>query len=1237
MFYATDLSNFLDCRHLVTLDRQQRAGLFDRPFRESPFLDLLRDLGIRHERTYLASLIQDESVNVVEIPFDQQRPVAAEATLAILRSGIEVVYQGALGDGIWAGRPDFLIRVNRPSNLGDWSYEALDTKLARSTKGGALIQLCLYSKLLYRLQGIEPELMHVVLGGGAKPEKWFLSRYGAYFRRVLSDFEKASREEAETYPEPNEHCTVCSWRSHCDAQWRRDDSLVLVAGINRSQRKALGSRDITTMAALAGLPLPPATRIDGIGDSALCRVREQARIQVEGRRQRRMVYELIQPIEPHRGLTLLPAPSPGDIFFDIESSAYAFDQGLEYLFGFVTTGDQPGDIPAYEKLRALDPRSEKEAFERFIAMAVDRWARYPDMHIYHYAPYEPTALKRLAGRYNCCGDEIDRFLRAGLLVDLYRVVQQGVRASVESYSIKKLEPLYGFVRDVPLDHADAALHAFDAAMALGELDGDLDGLEKITEVIEGYNRDDCISALRLRDWLEECRAGIEFFTGQTLPRPTPETGDPTENLSAYLQQAATVTDRLTSEAPKDETEWTEAQRARWLLAQLLLWHRREDKSTWWEYHRLRELSDDELQQDKTALGGLQYVGPVCTVKKSIIHRYRFPLQEHAIDRANSLHDPRTQKSPGDFVAIDAHNRTIDLKRGASSTVPHPTALIPYDIIDTRIQRDSLLRLGSWVARNGIEGPGEFRCSRDLLLRLPPRLGAPGPEVLHQAPPESSAKALRGTQSEAPRLTLQDGAQLNAGLRFPEVGVFPHRRDAEAAEESLRRQESMDLQVADLIAPLQDVLREALPNAGENSVERAQLAACLLRDTVLPIQGPPGAGKTYTAARMIVKLVASGRRVGVTANSHKVIRYLLEGVLKAAEESGVSLQAIQKTDPPEENCPKTLTQTNDNGDVLVALNDGKAQVAAGTSWLWAREEMARSVDVLFVDEAGQMSLANVLAIAQAAGSLVLLGDPLQLDQPQKGVHPPGAEVSALAHLLCGKATIGDDQGLFLQQTWRLHPDVCGFTSEVFYEGRLGTRPENAAQRLNTSGPLDGTGLRFAPVEHLGNQSDSVEEVEEVCEIVSALLGSGWAWIHGQGEYGKPGMPASTNDGSTWTDKHGITRPLILNDILIVSPYNAQVSALSARLPKGARVGTVDKFQGQEAPVVIYSMATSTPEDAPRGMEFLYSPNRLNVATSRAQCVAVIVASPALFQVQCKTPRQMELANAFCRYQEMATVI
>jgi uncharacterized protein len=311
----------------------------------------------------------------------------------------------------------------------------------------------------------------------------------------------------------------------------------------------------------------------------------------------------------------------------------------------------------------------------------------------------------------------------------------------------------------------------------------------------------------------------------------------------------------------------------------------------------------------------------------------------------------------------------------------------------------------------------------------------------------------------------------------------------------------------------------------------------------------------------------------------------------------------------------VTCVKTNEAVTDKLASGEARLAAGTVWLWSREEMANSVDVLFVDEAGQMSLANVLAASQAAGSVVLLGDPQQLDQPQKGVHPPGAGVSGLAHLLNGKATIDEEQGLFLNHTWRLHPDVCAFTSEIFYDSRLEPRAENERQRLNVQGPLDGTGLRFVPVAHTGNQSDSPEEVTMITELVEQLL----------------------RNGANWTNKNGDMVVLTFDDILIVAPYNAQVSALAQALPPGARVGTVDKFQGQEAPIVFYSMATSTAEDAPRGMEFLYSSNRLNVATSRAQCVTVLVSSAILFDVQCKTPRQMELTNAFCRYLEMAQLI
>jgi superfamily I DNA and/or RNA helicase len=365
--------------------------------------------------------------------------------------------------------------------------------------------------------------------------------------------------------------------------------------------------------------------------------------------------------------------------------------------------------------------------------------------------------------------------------------------------------------------------------------------------------------------------------------------------------------------------------------------------------------------------------------------------------------------------------------------------------------------------------------------------------------------------------------------------------------------------------------------------------------------------------MIVELVKRGKRVGITALSHKVISNLLAEVCRAAGAEKVALCAIQKANGDGGSTEPAVEGVDSNEDVHKALEQGSAQVAAGTPWLWAREEFSDSVDVLFVDEAAQMSLANVLAITQAATNLVLVGDPQQLEQPQKGIHPPGAEVSAMAHLLAGRATIQEDQGLFLSETRRLHPAICNFTSEQFYDGRLTPRPENERQRLNSSGLLDGTGLRFIPVDHFGNQNESPEEVERVAELVEELL----------------------REGATWTNPSGREQQLNASDILVVAPYNAQVAALAKRLPTGMQVGTVDKFQGRESPIVFYSMATSTAEDAPRGMEFLYSLDRLNVAVSRARCVSVIVASPMLFEVECRNPRQIELANGFCRYLELAT--
>jgi uncharacterized protein len=400
---------------------------------------------------------------------------------------------------------------------------------------------------------------------------------------------------------------------------------------------------------------------------------------------------------------------------------------------------------------------------------------------------------------------------------------------------------------------------------------------------------------------------------------------------------------------------------------------------------------------------------------------------------------------------------------------------------------------------------------------------------------------------------------------------------------------------------------------ESTLDNALRITPHLSGGVLSIQGPPGTGKSFTGARMINRLVSEGKKVGITANSHKVIRHLINKVIEAADENNNNLQCVQKAKVIEENQHR-LNFAKNNDDVFGMLSGNKAQVAGATHYLWARVDAQDAVDVLFVDEAAQMSLANVLAISHATKTLVLLGDPQQLDQPTKGTHPDGTGVSALDHILDGAQTISPCQGLFLEQTWRLHPDICEFNSELFYDAKLTSHNDCGKQVLHATGAISGTGLRYLPVSHTGNKSSSIEEADAVLALIENILAS----------------------GMEWNDREGNKHPVMLEDIIIITPYNAQVFEIQQRLPL-AHVGTVDKFQGQEAPIAIYSMATSSHADAPRGMEFLYSANRLNVAISRAKCLTILVASPSIFEVGCKTPRQMKLANSFCRYSELSKPI
>ncbi|MGB9276193.1 MAG: TM0106 family RecB-like putative nuclease [Terrimicrobiaceae bacterium] len=952
--------------------------------------------------------------------------------------------------------------------------------------------------------------------------------FAAYYRFVKARLERAveqNRNGITTFAEPTAHCEICRWWQECDAEWRKQDHLSLVAGINRLQRKQLSAWEVTTVGRLAALPLPIQNRPDHGSKDGYTKVREQARVQVVGRKCGQPVHEVFEVTNEH-GLSLLPKPSPGDIFFDLEGDPFVGLGGREYLFGFAWE-DQTGR-QIYDRRWAMTAEEEKRAFEWFVGSVMTRWSEYPAMHVYHFSPYEPAALKRLMGRHATREDEIDRMLRAGLFIDLHTVLKRALRASVEQYSLKALEVFHGFRRAMPLEQARRAMRQMEHALELGQPE---EAGESVKNTIALYNADDCFSTRSLRNWLERERQGLEQ-EGHLIPRPTMSDGAPPETIGERQRQTAALMEALMRDVSADPAQRSDEDAARWLLANLLDWHRRESKADSWEYFRLKDLTDEDLLDERSALSCLRFVERLGVQGKIPTDRYSFEKQETDIRPGDKLCE--AGERVGEVVEIDIATRAIDIKKTKKTGDIHPKSVF----VDARgptddVLADALFRLGTWINSNGVGATGPYQAARDLLLRRSPRLA--------------------------------DGACM-------------------------------------LILP------------GESTVDAAKRRGTLLNYSFLPIQGPPGSVKTFTGARMICELVHQGKKVGITAISHKVIRNLLLEVIKAANEAGLErLNCMQKVNEKPDALPPGMTLAADNAEPLAALRRG-VQVVGGTAWLWSREEYFEAVDVLFVDEAGQMSLANVLAVSQAAKNVVLLGDPQQLEQPVKGSHPDGAEVSALEHLLAGQKTIFPDAGLFLEKTWRLHPKLCDFTSEVFYEGRLHPRDGLENQKIEGHPWLGESGLWFVPVHHEGNQNASAEEVECIAGLVASLVQSGVNWI----------------------DDKGQSRPLQLTDILIVAPYNAQVSDLSNRIPN-ARVGTVDKFQGQQAPVVIYSMTTSSPEDAPRGMEFLYSLNRLNVATSRAQAVVIVVGSPRLLEPECRSPRQMQLANALCRYAEMARVV
>ena len=1121
VYSASDLAAAARCEYALLRDFDAKLGWGPAVCAGDELLARTAALGTEHERRRLDQLRDEfgDAVAVIGRPAYTLAGLsaAAETTQRAIANRAPVVYQAAMFDGRFVGFADFLV-------LAGGHYRVTDTKLARSPKVTALLQLAAYADALAAAGVPVAREAELELGDGAVVRYRIADLIPVYrsqralLQRLLDDHYAAGTPVRWD----DEGVVGCFRCPLCIEQLRATDDLLLVAGMRVTQRDKLLDAGIATVADLAD----DSGSVTDLAPSALGKLTAQAKLQVRQRDTGVPQFEIADP----QPLALLPEPDPGDLFFDFEGdplwTADGRDWGLEYLFGVLEAGPAANFRPLWAHNRV----DERKALTDFLAMVAQRRKHRPNMHIYHYAPYEKTALLRLAGRYGVGEDEVDELLRSGTLVDLYPLVRKSIRVGAESFSLKALEPLYmgAQLRDGDVTTAADSITSYARYCEL-QAAGRFDEAATVLKEIEDYNLYDCRSTQELRNWLM-----LRAYESGVVPigaQPVPE-GNAVEDddelagaLSTFTGDAA-VADR------------TPEQTAVALVAAARGYHRREDKPFWWAHFDRLNFPVDEWADNTDVF---------IAEKASVVVDWQTPPRARKLQR-------RVQLS-GELARGDLMTNVFVLYEPPAppgmTDNPDRRAAGRAEVIgvdDPTVPTEVVI-----IERVGSDG----NTFHQLPFALTP--GPPIPTTALRDSIESTAAAVAAGLPQLPRTAMAD-ILLRRAPRTRSGAPLPRGTDT----------------VADITA-----------------------AALDLDSSYLAVHGPPGTGKTHTAAQVIKRLVTEHAwRIGVVAQSHATVENLLDGVIDARLDPG--RVAKKRYD---HNAPRW--QEIDGSDYAAFIADTAGCVIGGTAWDFANANRVPpgSLDLLVIDEAGQFCLANTIAVAPAAGNLLLLGDPQQLPQVSQGTHPEPVDTSALDWLVDGQRTLPDERGYFLERSYRMHPAVCAAVSALSYEGRLHSHTECTAGRN-----LDGyqPGLHVLPVGHQGNSTESPEEADAITAQIERLL------------------------GASWTDEYG-TRPLATSDVLVLAPYNAQVALTRQRLTSaglgGVRVGTVDKFQGAQAPLVFISMTASSADEVPRGILFLLNRNRLNVAVSRAQYAAVIVRSETLIEHLPATPAGLVDLGAF----------
>jgi predicted RecB family nuclease len=1121
IYSASDLASAARCEYALLREFDAKLGWGQRVSVTDELLERTASLGDEHEQRRLDQLRDEHGGDVAVIG----RPAftiegitaAAAATRRQIDSDAKVIYQAAMFDGRFVGFADFLVRR-------DGKYQVSDTKLARSAKVTALLQIAAYADTLSH-GGIPVHPQAELILGNGTVVTYQVDELIPVYREQRARLQRlldAHHAGGRPVRWEDEHVRACFRCPVCEEQVRAADDLLLVAGLRVSQRSTLLDAGISTVAELAE-HIGPVANMSARSLNAMV---AQATLQIRERDSGTSQFEVADP----QPLTLLPEPDDGDLFFDFEGdplwTADGVDWGLEYLFGVL----EAGKAATFHPLWAHNRPDERKALTDFLALVAKRRKRFPNMHIYHYAAYEKTALLRLAGRHGVGEDEVDDLLRSGTLVDLYPIVRKSIRTGSESLSLKALEPLYmgSQLRSGDVTTATDSITQYALYSEL-RANGELVKAAAVLKEIEDYNHYDCRSTRELRNWLlmRAYESGIIPIGAQ----PVSDGGaiEEADALAVKLEEFSGVA------ASPDRTP---EQTAVALVSAARGYHRREDKPFWWAHFDRLNYPVDEWSNETDVF---------------IVDQAKV-----AVD----WHQPPKARKPQRRLQL-----TGELARGALNSEV-------YALYDP-------------PAPSGLtDNPDRRATGRAQVVEVNDPSVPTEVVVLERTPPDGC------TFHELP-FALTPGAP---------IGTKPLREAIEAA-------------AVDVAAGLPRLPRTAVADILLRHPPRTRSGADLPRDSdtidditaalldldssYVAVHGPPGTGKTYTAARVITRLVADyGWRIGVVAQSHAVVENLLDCAIKAGIDP---LRVAKKKSDRRSVRWQQISET----EYAEFISGTPGCVIGGTAWDFANPGRVPpgSLDLLVIDEAGQFCLANTIAVAASAANLLLLGDPQQLPQVSQGTHPEPVDGSALGWLVEDHRTLPPERGYFLDRTHRMHPAVCAPVSALAYEGRLQPHSEVTGARHLDGYPAGVTVLR---VRHEGNSTESPEEADTIVEFIHTLVGLNW----------------TSEDG---------TRPLASTDVLVLAPYNAQVVLLRRHLADAGlgdvRVGTVDKFQGAEAPVAIVSMTASSVDEIPRGIPFLLNRNRLNVAISRAQYAAVIVRADALTEYLPAAPTGLVELGAF----------